>query len=445
MRHPAGVLSDQYPGSIKMQYARLKYRSFWRMPETAYTTEGGDLPEAADIVVCGSGFTGLSAALSLCEAGRDVCLIEAEEFGHGASTRNAGMVGDRLKGGFGELSRRFGEKGARAMLEEARASVDFVEELTRRHGIDCDFRRMGRFYPAFRPAHFEAQARALEEMKKHFAIDAEMVPPSRMSDYLVSPLYHGGWVHHDTGGLHPGRFHQGLFSAARKAGMKAYARTRLVGWRRRGDGISVRTSRGDIRCRELVMATNGYGVRHLPGFARRVIPIKSFVIATAAMAPERLQALMPGGRMMADSRAMLRYFRISPDGTRLILGGRTRAFEDDLSTSAMVLRRAMVEIFPDLADVPVEYVWGGYVAYAMDSMPHIGRLNGVWHAMAYTGSGVAMAPWLGHKLALKILGREEDGRTAFDRLTMRPVPFYHGDPWYLPAVAAWYRLRDILV
>ncbi len=427
-----------------MHYDRLRYRSYWRLPEEAYACVSVSLPEKADIVVCGSGFTGLSAALTLSEAGRDVLLIEAKEFGHGASTRNAGMVGDRLKGSFGDLSRRFGEEAAQALLDEARASVDHVESLVSRYGIDCDFRRMGRFYPAFRPEHFEAQARALEEMKKHFSIDAEMVPSSRMNEYLVSPLYHGGWVHHGTGGLHPGRFHQGLFSAALKAGTKAFSRTRLTGWKRdAAGGMVLQTSRGEIRCRELVMATNGYGVRHLPDFSQRIIPIKSFIIATEPMEPERLQALMPGGRMMADSRAMLRYFRISPDGTRLILGGRTRAFEDDLSTSARVLRRAMIEIFPDLDDVAIDYVWGGYVAYAMDGMPHVGRLNGIWYAMAYTGSGVAMAPWLGHKLALKILGREEEGKTAFDRLAMRPVPFYHGDPWYLPVVAAWYRLRDM--
>ena len=414
---------------------------WWEWAERPDLPEA-ELPKRTDVVVVGGGYTGLNAALTLARAGRAVVLLEAGYPGDGASSRNGGMVGNRVRLSYTHMVDRFGRDQAKALIAEGRASVDHVEAVVREFGINCHFARMGRYYPTVSQAHYDAQARDLEALQRDAGGTAEMVPRGRQLALLGSERYCGGRLEHDTGGLHPALYHRGLLRAVRDAGVVIAAETPMTGYAGDSDGFRVGTARGAIRARDLVLATNGYTGRPAPYFRRRVIPVASFIIATEPIGRERMARLIPDGRMIADSFNLLHYYRPSPDGERLLFGGRPKIFSADLATCARRLYFEMIEIFPDLAGIRLSHAWTGFVAYTFDRLPHVGRhRDGAHYAMGYCGSGVAMSSWLGHKAALKLLG-DPAGATAFDGHALRGAPYYAGTPWFLPLVAMWYRLGD---
>jgi len=417
---------------------------------TPWWWEGRDLPPTpprtpptrADAVVVGAGYTGLSAARTLAEGGRSVLVLEAGRPGDGASSRAGGMIGDRLRWSFGELVARHGTAKAVDISREMRASVDHVEAVVRDHSIDCHFGRTGRYYAAYRAATYEAQARDLELLARHLPTNAEMVPKAEQSRILGTETYVGGRLDPDGAAVHSAFYHQGLLGAALAAGVTVLGETPLTGHDVGPDRtVTVTTPRGRIQARDLVMATNGYSGPAARDLRRRVIPIASTIIATEELPAATIARLFPGGRMISDSRKLLHYYRPSPDGRRVLFGGRPKLLAESLGTCARRLRADMVEIFPELGSVRISHAWTGNVAYTFDKMPHVGQLAGVWYAMGYCGSGVAMATWLGHKVALKVQGNPA-GRTAFDDLPFQTRLYYRGRPWFLPIVSAWYWAQD---
>jgi glycine/D-amino acid oxidase-like deaminating enzyme len=210
------------------------------------------------------------------------------------------------------------------------------------------------------------------------------------------------------------------------------------GLERRRDGWTVATSGGAILAREVFVATNGYTGPAVPALQRRVVPVGSYLIATPPLDPALAARLVPRRRVLSDTKNLLYYFRLSPDG-RMVFGGRAAFTPTPVARSAEILARGMVEVFPELAGVPVEYAWGGQVAFTVDQMPHAGRLDGVHYALGYGGHGVAMATWLGARMGDALAGAEE-----IPRLTapFRAVPLYGGTPWFLPLGGGYYRVRD---
>jgi glycine/D-amino acid oxidase-like deaminating enzyme len=232
-----------------------------------------------------------------------------------------------------------------------------------------------------------------------------------------------------------------LLEVARRAGATVIGYTPAL----RIDGTDgarrVATARGVIKASEIVVATNGYTPRSIGPLARRFLPIPSFLIATEPLGANRVRAAIPNGRMIVETRSKHLYFRPSPDDERIILGGRAALHPIALSEAARWLQRELGAILPDLATVQVTHCWTGNVAFTLWELPGIGRYNGVWHALGCNGSGVALMPYLGNKLAQKIIGAA-DGNTAFDDLPLRPIPLYWGDPWFRPLMTSWYRLAD---
>ncbi len=191
------------------------------------------------------------------------------------------------------------------------------------------------------------------------------------------------------------------------------------------------------------MATNGYTGKSAPWQQSRIIPIGSYMLTTEAMDPERLRTLMPNDRVFSDTRKIVVYFRQSPDGRRLIFGGRVSVFESDPIKCLSALRDEMLTVFPQLADVKISHSWMGFVGYTFDHLPHLGQQDGVHYAMGYCGSGICLSSYLGHRLGQQILGKEE-GATAFDQTRFQTRPFYRGKPWFLAAAVRYYQLRDRL-
>lgn len=399
------------------------------------------LPDAAEVVIIGGGYTGLSCALTLARLGTKALVLDAERIGFGASSRNGGMVSGGLKIA-GNNFAKLGPEHAGRLMREAAGSLNFIEELIAREAIDCAYRRTGRFVAAWTPKHYAAMAKRAPWLAELTGGDVRMVPRERMANELGTTRYHGGMAVDAAGGLHPARYVQGLAQSASRAGATLRGGARVTAIAREGDGFRLRTSRGEVRTRAVLSATNGYSLGGPnPWLSRRLIPVGSYIIATEPLPEATMRKLFPNGRMTSDSRRVLNYFRPSPDGTRVLWGGRASFAPTTPDIAAPVLHRMMTAVFPELAGTRITHSWTGNVAFTFDFLPHIGVHEGVHFAAGCQGSGVAMQTWLGHQVALKMLGLG-NAPSAFDGLDFPTMPFYAGNPWFLPIVGEWYRLRD---
>ena len=414
---------------------------WWGQTQNGRDQGQTDLPSSVDVLIIGSGYTGLHCALQTAAAGRDTLVIDAEAPGWGCSTRNGGQISGEIKPGFIELQHRFGSDRARALILEARAALQWIGDYVDEHQIDCEYRRCGRFVAAHNPRQFEALVSQAEHQVEGLERPVEIISPEEQSSEIDSDYYHGGIVIDSHCSLDPRKYHQGLLDRAREQGASVVGNCRAEQVARDGDGFIVTTSRGRIRCRDLVIATNGYTDSVASWQQRRIIPIGSYMLATEAMDAERAQALMPRDRVFSDTRKVVVYFRKSPDGRRLLFGGRVSVFESDPVKSLPLLRDEMLRIFPQLDDVKISNTWMGFVGYTFDNLPHLGQQDGIYYAMGYCGSGICLASYFGHKLGLKLLGRPE-GESAFDSPGFETRPLYHGKPWFLAAAVRYYQFMD---
>jgi glycine/D-amino acid oxidase-like deaminating enzyme len=399
------------------------------------------LPPRTDVAIVGSGYTGLSAAIQTARGGRHTVVFDAGDAGWGCSTRNGGQVSTSFKPGFDELAAKHGPERAFAILKEGHTALDWIEEFTRAENIDCGFARVGRFHAAHNPVQYEALARRLRNQTKGLEVEAHMVPRAEQRSELGSDAYFGGAVFARHASLDPALFHQGLLDRATAAGAAIYPRCPVTAIERDGDGFRVVTARGTVRARDVVIATNGYTGGVTPWFRRRVIPIGSYIIATEPLAPELMAKLMPKNRVVSDTRKLVYYYRASPDQRRILFGGRVAYKETDPKVSAPRLHAELVRLFPELAPTKVSHSWMGFVAYTFDTMPHLGRRDGMYYAMGYCGSGVSLASYFGMRIGRQILG-SKDGATALDGLDYSSRPYYWGNPWFLAPAIRYYRWHD---
>ena len=423
----------------------LKEANFWMQTVTIPPVDHArPLPEKVDVAVIGGGFTGLAAARALAKRGANVAVLEAETAGWGASSRNGGMVLTGLKLGVSELITHYGREAARRLFGASVASIDCVEQIVKEEGIDCDFSRSGHLDAAYKPAHFKHFAHAAEVMAREFNHPVRVVPKSELRSEIGSDYYHGGLVDEASAGVNPARYVAGLARAAEKAGAALFERTPVEHIARDGARFQVSTARGKVQAHDVFVATSGYTGRATPRLRRRVIPIGSYIITTEPLSEDLARDVSPRNRMIFDSKNFLYYFRLTPD-RRMLFGGRAAFFPETPTTvrdSAGILRRAMLSVYPQLQDVMVEYVWGGTLDFAFDRMPHAGKMDGLFFALGYAGHGVAMATYLGTKMAEVIAGRPDENPFAGLPFPRAPLGLYDGNPWFLPLAGAWYKLLD---
>ena len=399
------------------------------------------LPATVDVLVIGAGYTGLHAALQTARGGRSTLVIDAEDAGWGCSTRNGGQVSTSIKPGYDELARRHGTQRAFDILREGQKSLAWIADFIGKEGIDCDFGQVGRFHAAHNAAQYEALATKVTQQPKGLEVRAHVVTRSEQRSELGSDAYWGGVVYEQHCSVHPARYHQGLLERALAAGVQMAPRCPASAIDKQGQRFQVRTARGSVVARNVVVATNGYTGRLTPWLQRRVIPIGSYMIATDPLPDGMMDYLIPKNRIVSDTRKVVYYYRSSPDRQRILFGGRVSHRETDPRVSGPKLHADMVKLFPELAALRISHSWCGFVAYTFDELMHLGQHDGLHYAMGYCGAGVGTASYFGMRIGQQVLGLQE-GRTALDDLAFQTRPLYTGNPWFLAPSVAYYRWRD---
>lgn len=395
----------------------------------------------ADICVIGGGYTGLSTALHLAEQGYDVVLLDAQRVGFGASGRNGGQVGSGQRLEVDHLEKAFGNDKARQLWDLGEDAKKLVQDLIKAHDIPAGWTQgiAHAYWQARDVAHDHALA---EKLARDYGYD-HIAPLSRaaMRDLIDSPAYQGGSVDWGAGHIHPLAYALGLAKAAHKAGVRVYEQSE-VHHIASGDPARVRTGRGTVQASYVVLAANGY-LGHLNRHvAARVMPINNFIIATEPLGA-RAETLIRDGIAVADSKFVVNYFRLSPDGRLLFGGGESYGyrFPDIVKT----VRKPMLEVFPDLKNTKIDYAWGGTLAITMTRLPHFSQLKpNLFSASGYSGHGVAMATFAGKLIAEAIAGQAE----KFDMMAQLHSPAFPGGYAFrsplLTLAMSWYALRDRL-
>jgi glycine/D-amino acid oxidase-like deaminating enzyme len=406
------------------------------------------LPEIVDVAVIGAGFTGLSAARTLAKRGAKVAVLESETIGWGASSRNGGMVLTGMKLGVNKLIARYGREPTRRMYAASLASLDCVEDIIREEAMDCDFSRCGHLEVACKQNHFDDSARQAEVIAREFNHTLRVVQKQELSSEIGSTIYYGGMVDEVSAGCNPARYVAGLARAAMKAGAEVFERTRvehLLRQSRHGEaGWKLVTSRGPLWAHEVFVGTSGYTGKATPALRKKLIPIGSFIITTEVLPEALARALSPRNRMIYDSKNYLYYYRLTPD-CRMLFGGRAAFFpatDRTIRQSAEILRRGMIEVYPQLRETKIDYVWGGTLDFAFDIMPHAGQLDRLYYAVGYAGHGVAMATYQGQKIAELMAGDKPENPFVDLPFPGAPLGLYNGKPWFLPFAGAWYKVLD---
>jgi len=399
------------------------------------------LPAKADVIVVGSGYSGLSAAAELARNGTDVIVLDAEALGAGASTRSGGMVSSGQKMVMTNAVRGKARERVSELLTDSVASFEHIENLIAQEKLDAGYHKCGRFFAAYVPKHYDRLRRQGELLHEMTGVTVHNIKRSEQHRITGTDFYHGGIVVDEYGGLHPGLYARSLRDLARRSGARLFSHAPVRGIERNAEGFTVRTGRGDILAKEVVVATNGYTGKATPKLRRRIVPVYSYQIATEPLPPELLHEINPGRRMISDSQRELYYTRPSPDGTRVLFGSRPSFIDMDERAAAANLSTKLQEVWPKLAPFRITHSWRGKVAMTFDKVAHMGQDDGVHYAIGCNGNGVALMTYLGHQTALKLLGKANKA-CAFDQPDFPTEPYYGGVPWFLPIVSAWYHLRD---
>ncbi|MGH7112221.1 MAG: NAD(P)/FAD-dependent oxidoreductase [Stellaceae bacterium] len=326
-------------------------------------------------------------------------------------------------------------------MADAADAFALVERLIAEEGIACFWEQRGRFVGAWARSHFTAQAKKLSLLNGAAQSGATMVPRERQREEIASDYYFGGMVVERSAKLHPALYYKGLLDACGRRAVTLCPQAPVARIAREGTGWRVETGRGSLLAGDVVIATNGYTGTVTPELRRRVVPIASHIIATEELPADLAGSLIPKGRTLSDTKRVLCYYRMSPDGRRMVFGGRARFTQVEARISAPILHRCMTARFPQLRGVRVTHAWTGNTAFTLDALPHMGQRDGLYYCLGCNGSGIAMMTYLGWQTARNIT-RVANAPCAYDTAEFPTHPLYRGTPWFLPLVGGWYRLRD---
>lgn len=385
-----------------------------------------DIDAKYDVAVIGGGYTGLSAALACAEKGLKVALFEAETIGFGASGRNGGQLIPGLRWSMREIDEEFGPERAQAIFDLAYGAADRVKARISKHSIACDL-KAGHLEAAYKPAHFDAMRRDADFLERAFGWRSEIVQPQDMGRHINGGGYHGGIYDREAGHFHPLNYALGLAKAARNAGVAMFENSRVLP--------------EDVNAEHIILATDTWMGEADQDLSQYTIPIMNYNIATAPLA--NADALLPSDAAVADSRFVLNYFRLSAD-KRMIFGGGEKYMQTPPSDIAAFVRKHMAEVFPAIADAPIDYAWGGAVGVTKNRLPHVGRKGKVFFAHGFSGHGALITTIAGELMAEAVVGTME----RFDVFASLPHSRFPGGGWLKRPLATlgllYYAMRDRL-
>ncbi len=383
-------------------------------PDTYYAASANPHPRhaplegevSADVCVVGGGFTGVSAALHLAERGYQVVLVEAARIGWGASGRNGGQLGTGLRKDVIDLEPRLGRERTRALWDLAAEAMGIVTDRIERHAIRCDYKR-GNLLAATRRRFLPSLAAEAELVSKHYGYDGyRMLDEAEMREAVASEQYCGGRMDAGGGHLHPLNFVLGMAGAALEAGVRIHEGSMVerIEWR---SPPVVKTARGQVRCRYVLLCGNAYLGDVEPRIGATVMPIANHVLATEPLGEARARALIRDDCCVCATKFVVDYFRFSADHRLLFGGGESYSYEEPANIKKFV-RHYMLKVFPQLHDARIDYAWSGHLAITMDRLPHFGRLGeSGFFVQGFSGSGVVLSQLAGRLMAEAVAGSAE--------------------------------------
>jgi gamma-glutamylputrescine oxidase len=398
------------------------------------------------VCIIGAGFTGLGAALALARAGVPCLVLEAARVGSGASGRNGGQAHPGHRQDQAWLEARVGADEALRLWKLAEAGRAHLAGLVAEVAPEADY-RPGLIAARHRQGGEGQDAAHVEHMARVYGCEAlSLVSRQDLAEDLGTGVYHGGILDRDGGHLHPLNLALGLARAVLAAGGRICEGTQALSWTRRGGAIEVATPAGRIVCDRLILTGDGY-LTDIAGAARdQVMPINNFVLVTEPLG-ERADQILRRNAAVADTRFVVNYFRKTADG-RLLFGGGETYRETYPADLAGYVRRSLLKIYPDLADVRITHAWGGSVGVTLNRTPLVAfPATGVSLAAGYSGQGVLLAPYIGHLLGCEAQG-DPAAAEALESVCRLPAPAFPGGRWLRrPLTVAgltWYALRDRL-
>ena len=420
-------------------------------PKTYYAATAKPLNEfepvsgevSCDVAIIGAGLSGLSAALQLSNLGYDVALLDAHRVGWGASGRNGGQISGDQRLEQKELEKLVGKEDARKLWAIAQDSLAYIHRLAEQHDIDYEF-QPGIIYADHKKRLVPHSRRYVDFMRENYGCDdLEFLDEAKMQALVGSKAYHGGSIDQRAGHIHPLKFALGLASACKAQGVKIYEKSEVLEITH-GTKPVLKTAGGSVRCKQLILACNGYlGALDKPT-AQHVMPINNYIIATEPLADDVANDLISNNAAVADSKFVINYFRLSKD-RRLLFGGRESyrySFPKDIKS---FVRKAMLSIYPQLETTKIDYGWGGTLAITMNRMPYLTHVAAnVLSISGYSGHGVAMSTFAG-KMAADAIHGTASGFDVMSRIPNRKIP--GGLALRVPLLSLamfYYSLRDKL-
>ena len=375
----------------------------------------------ADICIIGAGYTGLSSAIHLAERGYKVVVLEANRVGWGASGRNGGHVGTGQRADQSSLEKWVGRETAGSLWQLGLDAVDLVCELAETHHIDCEL-GVGNLHMAAKASHALDLEHEVNQLTRDYGYTkASYVNREELAELTSASGMHGGMLDMGARHLHPLKYAHGLARAASSLGVTIYEQSPAVKWRDNSQ-LQINTPQGSVTAKALVLACNGYLGKLAPTIAGNIMPINNFVIATEPLSSEQQRAVTRDNHSLSDSLFVINYWKLSGDGRLLFGGGEnyTSRFPKDIKR---FVRPYMLNIYPELADVKIDYGWGGTLGITMNRMPDFGRVGSrIFYAQGFSGHGVPTATMAGKLLAAAIDGDSE----KFDLMASVPTHRFPG-------------------